>query len=351
MQVPLPAPRRHPVDSPAAWVADSFRHDHSWLHELTPSQRQSLQRLGDQLSAQETTNFSALDDLRQEALELAPLMKMVSEQLKTLGFALIRGVPVDHISQEAASRLFWVIGSFLGTGLTQNAQAQLLCPVTDMGVRFQYDQQSHQANARGYQSRADLNYHCDPTDVVGLLCVRKAMSGGASTIVSSTTIYNRIATEAPELLEVLEAGFAYDRKGEQQSHEAPVSAPIPVFVNHGDYISCRYARSYIQGGALKSGRELSQQQINALDRIDQIAREPGVAFKIDFEPGDIQLLNNFTVLHGRESYEDHEDVSQRRFLYRLWLHMGEQMPWSREDDVMRWEFVRFGKLGLTSQEL
>jgi hypothetical protein len=40
---------------------------------------------------------------------------------------------------------------------------------------------------------------------------------------------------------------------------------------------------------------------------------------MDFQPGDIQLINNSVVLHSRESYEDDPEPARRRHLLRLWL--------------------------------
>jgi redox-sensitive bicupin YhaK (pirin superfamily) len=40
---------------------------------------------------------------------------------------------------------------------------------------------------------------------------------------------------------------------------------------------------------------------------------------MDFEPGDVQLLNNGKILHSREAYEDHHASERRRHLLRLWL--------------------------------
>jgi hypothetical protein len=39
------------------------------------------------------------------------------------------------------------------------------------------------------------------------------------------------------------------------------------------------------------------------------------------EPGDIQLLNNHVIYHGRTPYEDVDDPDGDRLLYRLWLSM------------------------------
>ena len=40
---------------------------------------------------------------------------------------------------------------------------------------------------------------------------------------------------------------------------------------------------------------------------------------MEFQPGDIQLLNNAKILHAREAYTDYDDPTQRRRLLRLWL--------------------------------
>jgi len=40
---------------------------------------------------------------------------------------------------------------------------------------------------------------------------------------------------------------------------------------------------------------------------------------MEFQPGDIQLLNNAKILHAREAYIDYDDPAERRHLLRLWL--------------------------------
>ena len=37
------------------------------------------------------------------------------------------------------------------------------------------------------------------------------------------------------------------------------------------------------------------------------------------EPGDLQFVNNYTVLHARTGYQDHAEPALRRHLLRLWL--------------------------------
>ena len=88
----------------------------------------------------------------------------------------------------------------------------------------------------------------------------------------------------------------------------------------------------------------------ALDCFDTTARREDLALKMNFEPGDVQLLNNFITVHGRSAYEDHPEPERRRFLYRLWLNLGDTGPWNTESETMRQAFARFGNLGLTASQ-
>jgi hypothetical protein len=51
--------------------------------------------------------------------------------------------------------------------------------------------------------------------------------------------------------------------------------------------------------------------------MEDLAEE--LCFEIPFDPGDIQLINNYVTLHGRTAYEDYPERDRRRHLLRLWL--------------------------------
>lgn len=333
----------HPVRGPSVWKGSDFATDRSWLRELSGAQAGALV---DTARRWEGRDFRTLQraEARRALAALLPIADAARAELGTRGFVLLRGVPVGDMAPAQIQLAYWAMGLLFGQGLTQNAKGDFLCPVTDMGVDFGYSGSDSQQNVRGYQSKADLNYHCDPTDVVALMCVRKALTGGRSTIVSTPAIYNEMLREHPEHLPVLLRGFPYDRKAEQAPGEAPVTERIPVFVVHEERVSSRYARSYILGGAQKTA-PLTAAETAALDCFDAIARREDMPLHMAFEPGDVQLLNNFTVLHGRTAYEDHADPARRRFLWRLWLHLGDEAPWREESEAMRWAFARFGNLG------
>lgn len=344
---------RWPVTDASCWDADALEAQSSWRFELSPSMQADLARAARQ----------AFNDEGDPTIERVPpawvpppwldeWLEAIVQSISSTGVAWARGLPVDELGERRAARLYRAIGDRMGDALTQNTRCEFLSPVFNEGVRFGYDS-TRASQGRGYRSQAQLNHHSDPTDIVALLCIRKAREGGLSSIVNAAAIWNAMLAECPEHLEALETGFPYDRKSEEGPGEAPVTEPIPVFARCGSMgrLDCRYARSYIIGGAGRLHRPLSVAQQAALDAFDAIASRPGMAFRMAFEPGDVQWLDNLSVLHGRTAFDDDADPGGGRLLYRLWLQMNEHPRWAGVAPAMRWAYARFGRLGRRADEL
>src|SRR3546814_18575988 len=72
---------------------------------------------------------------------------------------------------------------------------------------------------------------------------------------------------------------------------------------------------------------MTERQNEAFELAQDIAHRPEVRLSMNFQQGDIQLINNHTTLHGRSEYEDHEEPERKRPLLRLWIAL--------PDDVRR----------------
>ncbi len=65
-------------------------------------------------------------------------------------------------------------------------------------------------------------FHADDSDLVGLLCIARALEGGESDITSVHHIYNVLRKERPDVLRLLtEPIWYFDRKGEVSKGEDP----------------------------------------------------------------------------------------------------------------------------------
>jgi len=72
-------------------------------------------------------------------------------------------------------------------------------------------------------------------------------------------------------------------------------------------------------------------QQEALEAFDALVNDPSNRVEMDFLPGDIQLINNYHVLHGRTEVVDHDEPERKRLLKRLWLETSYFGPGQRPE--------------------
>jgi hypothetical protein len=95
---------------------------------------------------------------------------------------------------------------------------------------------------------------------------------------------------------------------------------MPVFTRRGERLFVRYIRPYIHSSARHADApRLTDAAVAALDRVDALCAEPRFHVAMDLQPGDMQFVNNYPVLHARSAYEDDREAGKVRHLKRLWL--------------------------------
>jgi Taurine catabolism dioxygenase TauD, TfdA family len=148
--------------------------------------------------------------------------------------------------------------------------------------------------------------------------------------VSSVTVHNEILAQHPEHLGLLYNGFYYIRREAALTEHGVSERPIPVFGYAAGMVSCRYIRNQINAGAVKRGVSLTVFEQAALDHLDEHTRRADLRLDMDLQPGDIQLINNYTTLHSRTAFVDGELPHQKRHMLRLWLKFPTPWPLSAE---------------------
>jgi hypothetical protein len=172
---------------------------------------------------------------------------------------------------------------------------------------------------RIYQTHERQTFHTDSADVVGLLCLETAKSGGLSALVSSITLYNELRARHPDLARRLFAPFATDHRGEVPPGEKPYFT-IPIFNWYASALSTIYQRQYIDSAQrFADAPRLAPADVEALDLLDALADDPALHLTMALERGDVQFVHNHTLLHDRTAFEDYPEPKRRRHLLRLWL--------------------------------
>jgi hypothetical protein len=308
----VPGRLGEPIVDPAGWEPEDIARTSDWAYRLNDAEIAEIrdavavvQRRGVPIVAMTAADFplprfaAAIAAMRQELLE-------------GRGFVYLRGLPVAEMSQEQVAIAYFGIGHHLGRPVSQNAQGHLLGHVKDYGNKSIDD-----PNTRGYQTTAELGFHVDHCDYVGLLCLRISKSGGASRLASAVTLYNRMLAQRPDLVAALFEDFYYTRHGEVPPGGKPWYTQ-PVFAFEQGYFSARGVSNYIRKAqGLPGVPPFTPQQEEAMALWRKTVAE--CAVDLDFEPGDIQFLHNHVMLHSRTAYEDWEEPSRKRHLMRLWL--------------------------------
>ena len=141
-------------------------------------------------------------------------------------------------------------------------------------------------------------FHSDGSDLVGLFCLDAGASGGASLVANAVTIHNELVRSDPELAAELYAPFPYDLRGEQ----APGTKPwytMPIFNRCGDRLFVRYIRPYIESTRRHDDAPRpSDAAREAMDRVDAMCADPQFHVSMTMQPGDMQFVNNYHVLHA-----------------------------------------------------
>ena len=303
-----------PLEQHAEWRADDVADPEVWTHRLTDAE---IEELTDALQAARSYSDDLLD-IDKEHFPLrslsATLDGIADELMNGRGFQRISGLPVERLGAEDASWIYWGMGLHLGVPWPQNHKGHLLGDVKDQGKAI--DDPTARGNEIG---GAELGFHSDGSDLVGLLCIDPGVSGGDSLISNALLCHNQLVESDPDLAAVLYAGLPYDYRGEQAEGVDPYYH-VPAFSRKGHRLFVRYIPQFVFASQRHDGApRLTDEQRAAMKAYTALVEDPDHRVEMTFEPGDIQFVNNYHVLHGRRAYVDDTDSGRVRWLKRIWL--------------------------------
>ncbi|MBL4721203.1 MAG: TauD/TfdA family dioxygenase [Alphaproteobacteria bacterium] len=302
------------TDGPAAWRSADMEADTGWRYVLSDA---DIRELDEALQSTVTQGLEIIQ-INSANFPLPTLSKrlrqMRGDVLNGRGFMQIRGVPVERYSIEESARVFFGIGAHMGSLRSQNADGHVLGHVCDLSHDYKTN-----ANLRGYRAGGPLKFHTDSVDIVGLLCLRAAKEGGASKIVSASTIHNEMLKQRPDLVKELYRPIHRDRRGEVPEGKDPWWI-MPIFQWYEGRMNSHFSDVYIRSvERFPEAPRFTDAQFETFDLIQKIAEDPTNHLSMEFREGDIQLVNNHEILHGRSDYQDWDDPARQRYLLRLWI--------------------------------
>ena len=305
----VPAEPMQKVIDAADWTTESLGPVDGWSYFISDSDAEELIA---GVAAFRRRNLPLVEVAR-ENFPLGAFADVLADVRRELiggrGIVMLKNFPTERLDREGVAIAYLGLGSYLGRKMVQNLHGHVLGHVKDLGGDY--------TKTRGYDSNAELRFHTDGCDYVGLLCLQISMSGGASRVASSVRVYNTILERRPDLCALLCEDYYRDNNGEMSEGEANYYKQ-PIFSFIDGYFSATGA-----GATLERAQKLpdvpkwTAAQREAVELYRAIAEE--VAVDIDFVPGDIQFLSNYVALHTRRAFEDWPEPHRKRHLLRLWL--------------------------------
>ncbi|KAF7987106.1 hypothetical protein HWV62_295 [Athelia sp. TMB] len=313
----LPAGYPKKLESPLVWEGSDWKDEKQWIYPLTTSDLSEI--------AQAVKHFRSLDKplgfVSRSTFPLHALGSVLSEVAREVhngrGFSMIRGIPVDLYSREDIMIIYAGVSSYIGDlrGIF-DPNGTMVGHVADLSG-------AHGKGAIGAPAyTADPQvFHTDDGDLVGLLTLQTAAEGGLSKISSVWRVYNHLAETRPDLIGTLSQSWPYDGFGGD-----PPYTVRPLLTYLDGRMIVQFARRYFTGfQALPRSNNIppiSEAQAEALDTLQFLAEK--YALRIQCQKGDIQYINNLSLIHTREGFRN--DKEHTRHLLTFWLR-NEELAW------------------------
>ena len=296
---PGPRPRLVPQAGPAAWRAADLRPS-DWMVPVGAEDAAEIDTVLSALGgrAPATANEAALP-------RLGAVLRQAAARLDTgRGFALLRGLPLDRIGEAQAEALLLVLGVHLGKAIPQGQAGELV-----------------QRLASPASAAERWRFHADAADVVALLTLRQPPEVDPAMLVSAAAVHNEMMKRNRAALELLYGALPHLQMAGAGAE--PAAVELPVFSTASGAFVGRYARDAIEAAQrLPQTPRLSAGQVEALDMLDAICAEPGLALRMEVRPGDVLLFNPLLVWKRRPERSGSEpapDAAERQALRLLLL--------------------------------
>ena len=306
-----------PIRGHQVWSRDTLE-PRDWVVALPP---ECLKELHDALADLRSNRLPTLllraEDFRLDACRA--LTQRIRRQLDDgIMFAVLDRLPLEAMSAEEATQIYWLLASLVARPVAQRFDGTMFYDVRDTGAQLKPG-----SGIRPTVTNVDLTFHNDNSynetqpHYVALLCLSKSIEGGRSRVISMSTVHNALLDRYADLLPRLYRPFWFERHAEHEPDDSNVFS-APVFVYDGA-LRTRLAIREVYAGYELRDEPIDDEGDRALKAVQAVFDTPELRIELDFEPGQIQFVNNRATGHARTEFVDGPEPHQKRHLIRLWM--------------------------------
>jgi hypothetical protein len=267
-----------PIEGPAVWQGSRIDLREEGIRTLSAAEIDEIDAALGHLKSLGDVDFPAVTPDAFPLPTLRGYLARLGDELRYgKGFLLLRGLPRERYSVDDTARIYVGLGAHIGRLIPQSYQGELLGHVIDVS--------DIEAEARGYHAGGSQGMHTDNCDIVSLLCVRAAKSGGISRFVSAAAVHNRLLEERPELLEALYGEYVFRRmERDAEFGDGALVKEVVIFSRQNGEFSCNISGSYPRRAVAAGDAVMTPRQSEALDALKRIAASP--EFHLDMTIGE-----------------------------------------------------------------
>ncbi|MGW4053559.1 TauD/TfdA family dioxygenase [Streptomyces sp. NPDC004779] len=298
----MTAPRR--TEGPSSWTAETLRTE-EWLLPATPEAGAPTGETGVPTGE---TGVPTGD---------APAERAHAGLWHGTGFVVLRGLDLagltDQECVELCARTVARVCAPAGLRLQRSAH-ELLTAATAPAVPRTPGPGTPappDGDAQTLLPHMDRGEGPRPPRLLALLCVRPAPEGGESLLASGPALRDRLAAERPEALRELSQDFRFGRG-------ADFDRVRPVFDLDGPILRVHYNRYWIARGQEETGTPFGPARRSALQAMEALLQDPAMVVTLPLRRGDLLLVDNSSVLHGRTPFRNGGAPGSQRCYARVW---------------------------------
>lgn len=334
----MPAHQFHRPTGRSVWIGKDLHHTTDWLYQFSPK---AIAEIDDTLARLKGVDVLSITRKDVPFTAMAADLRRLKEEIGTgRGFVIMRGLSPEKYSTDDLAKVFWGIGTHFGVAEVQSFLGDRLGDIIDLS-----DEEPDPRKRRGYHSGGEQETHTDSGDMVAMLSICMAKSGGASRLISAHAVHNLMLDYCPGLLQQYYDGF-FIRRADSDAAAAGQPAlsahRVPAYSYKDGWLNCSFVRGYVERAIAAGDIKVNPVELAAMDAYEAFSNHPDLRFEHMLYPGDMQFFNNRTVLHGRAGYEDYPERERRRHLLRLWLSVPDwpRLPDSQhthsDEDKVNW---------------
>ncbi|KAF9698185.1 hypothetical protein EKO04_003841 [Ascochyta lentis] len=258
------------------------------------------------------------------AANLARKLSAISKELhEGPGVVVLRGLEAARFNDEEAVIAFAGVCSYVAPERATDSYAnQTLSHIRDATKEI-VPVWAKEMGLAGSKITAAMDFHSDrfSGDILALHVRDEggAGIGGGQYVASFWKIYNELLQTEPDVLETMaDSDWPFELK---QKDQAPYLELGPtLFFSRGKPI-CQLVKAPLLGSPRiqrdPSMPKVSGRQMHAMQVVQDLAKR--FSTRLDREQGDIQFINNLSIMHAREAYQGTNGKASTRHLLRMFL--------------------------------